>query len=499
MPAMQWLAIFIYTLTLQQENNSNLYIMKKAWALLLLAGMFGNAFAQTRPVTGNWEGKAGGRIQLVFHIEHKKNGSLGGSLDSPDQGQTNIGLSSVALIQDSLIVHIDAANVVYSASWQNDSTLNGIWRQGTALVPLTLRKTKGGTIRLRPQTPVPPFPYNSEDVEYDNTDHSVHLGGTFTYPKTGGPFATALLITGSGQQDRDETIYGHKPFAVIADYLTRKGYAVLRVDDRGMGATTGQVDQATSADFAKDAAAGIAFLKTRKEVNKQKIGLIGHSEGGLIAVMLAAADPSIDFVILLSAPGVDGEILASNQIKTVALANGKSEVTASAYQRLYHNLINIAVEEKDPDTAFRKAQEAYQSWKQTTTPQVLEELHFINDTVASRDVAKNLYTFRAPWFRYFMQANPAVYLEKLHCDVLALNGEKDFQVNADENLTAISGALQKSKARSFAVRKLPGLNHLFQHCQNCTAAEYQLLEETFSPDALLLIGNWLDNTIKHQR
>jgi pimeloyl-ACP methyl ester carboxylesterase len=471
--------------------------MKKAWALLLLTGSLHTVFAQKRMVNGSWTGKAGGQIPLVFHFERTKNGQLGGSLDSPAQGQTNIGLSSVELLGDSLIVRIDAANVVYTASWQNDSTLAGTWKQGATEVALTIQKTKGGTIRQRSQTPVPPFPYTAEEVAFDNADHSIHFSGSFTRPKQAGRFVTALLITGSGQQDRDETIFGHKPFAVIADYLTRKGYAVLRVDDRGMGKTTGQVDQATTADFAADAEAAIAYLKTRKEVNPRKTGIIGHSEGGLIAAMLAARDPSLSFVVLLAAPGVNGRTLTANQVASILQANGRTPAAVTAYQQLYRSLMDIAVAEKDSASTFHEGFAAYQLWKQQTPETVQKELFLGNDTLARRDVWKNLYTFRVPWFRYFMQAEPAQYLEKLQCSVLALNGEKDIQVNADENLAAIEQALKKSRARSFDIQKLPGLNHLFQHCTTCTTAEYMQLEETFSPGALAVMGNWLDRTIKN--
>jgi pimeloyl-ACP methyl ester carboxylesterase len=261
--------------------------------------------------------------------------------------------------------------------------------------------------------------------------------------------------------------------------------------------TTGVWAKPPAADFAADAEAAIAYLKTRKEVNPRKTGIIGHSEGGLIAAMLAARDPSLSFVVLLAAPGVNGRTLTANQVASILQANGRTPAAVTAYQQLYRSLMDIAVAEKDSASTFHEGFAAYQLWKQQTPETVQKELFLGNDTLARRDVWKNLYTFRVPWFRYFMQAEPAQYLEKLQCSVLALNGEKDIQVNADENLAAIEQALKKSRARSFDIQKLPGLNHLFQHCTTCTTAEYMQLEETFSPGALAVMGNWLDRTIKN--
>jgi pimeloyl-ACP methyl ester carboxylesterase len=346
-----------------------------------------------------------------------------------------------------------------------------------------------------PQTPLPPFPYKADSVEYDNADKTVHLAGTFTYPKTKGPFVTLLMITGSGQQDRDETLLGHKPFLVIADYLTKKGFAVLRVDDRGMGKSKGQILKATSADFAEDAITSIQYLLTRSEVNKKKIGVIGHSEGGLIAPMVYTKWLQLAFIISLAGTGVSGaEVLLKQQTDPV-----KGVVNNAAFDAYYlltqQTLSAIHDNPTEPDSAIlNKVKEIYRDWKNNKPDSVLVPLHA--DKATPEMYEMQIKHELIPWWKYFISTEPSIFWEKVKCPVLALNGEKDIQVYPQQNLTAITSALKKAGNKKVTPKILPGLNHLFQTCTKCTVKEYGELEETFSPDALKIINDWLNKNLK---
>lgn len=457
--------------------------------------------AQTKDIAGIWEGKlnVGIELRIVFHFSKNDDGSLKGTMDSPDQNVKDIPCNKVTVTADSVIAEVKLINGVYRAAITNDSTLTGLWLQGAGSFALTVKHVDKATeIKPKPQTPKPPFNYNSEDVEYNNADSSMHFGATFTYPKTGGPFVTAILITGSGQQDRDETILNHKPFAVIADYLTRNGYAVLRVDDRGMGKTTPlDVRNATSADFAKDVEASLAYINTRKEVDKNRIGLIGHSEGGLIADIVASRNKNIDFIIMLAGPGTKGDELLADQTRAIIMAAGVSKEAADAYKQAYQVILENAIS-MDTTSATNASMKYYKEWMQKTDPKILKELEAgdEDDNAVRKMISQMTAQFSTPWFKYFLQTDPAVFIKQLNCKVLALNGSKDVQVLPEQNLAGIKSALEKSKSKKYEVHELPGLNHLFQHCKQCTVAEYGQLDETFAPEALEMMVKWLNENVK---
>jgi len=320
--------------------------------ILLFIAFYSNAFSQTDLYTGTWEGKikAGVELRIVFHIKDKGNGTIVSTLDSPDQGAFGITCDTTYTNETGIHIEIRKINGGYAGKLINDSSINGSFTQGMS-IPLPLKKVDKPSERKRPQTPQPPFPYDSYDVEYDNGDRSVHFGATLTVPKPdpniryikAPEWPVALLITGSGQEDRDETIMGHKPFAVIADYLSRNGYAVLRVDDRGVGKTTGDVANATSADFAKDVEAGIDFLKTRKDIDKNKIGLIGHSEGGMIAPMVASHRSDIAFIILLAGPGIKIRDLMAEQNAAILRSTNVSEKAVQSFIPVFKKVMNLMV------------------------------------------------------------------------------------------------------------------------------------------------------------
>lgn len=346
-----------------------------------------------------------------------------------------------------------------------------------------------------PQTPVPPFDYKVDSVEYSSRDSLVHLAGTLTYPKGMGPFTTLVMITGSGQQDRDETIFGHKPFAVIADHLTKNGYAVLRVDDRGRGKSKGNLKDVTSLDFADDVITSIQYLQTRKEVNKNKIGVIGHSEGGFIAPIVYSKYKSLAFIVSLAGPGISGgDILLMQQ--TAPLKGKVSEKAYDSWYELSGKTLGLIKDQPSaPDSVILpQMKELYTNWKSQQTEAVIAELKL--EKVTPEFYAFQLKQELIPWMRFFIVTDPSDYWSQVKCPVLALNGNKDIQVEAQPNITGISNALRKGGNSKFKTVIFPGLNHLFQHCETCTMEEYEKLEETFSPQVLEMITDWLNKYIK---
>ncbi len=294
-----------------------------------------------------------------------------------------------------------------------------------------------------------------------------------------GPFPVAILISGSGAQDRDETLMGHQPFWVIADYLTRRGVAVLRVDDRGMGQSTGPA-QGTSADFAQDVITSLDYLKKRKDIDPKKIGLIGHSEGGMIAPMVAAKRAGdVAFIISLAGPGEPILDLMEKQNTATLKSMQVSEPIAKSYGTMMRTFMQAAAFESDTAAAYRQATVAHGDWKKTVHPNVAAMLTGVTDSTGVGPYIRTVVnSLRTPWMRYFLSYDPTDNLTRLTCPVLVLNGEKDIQVLAEPNLAGWKAALAKAKNKDVTVRELPGLNHLFQHCTKCTVAEYGELTET---------------------
>jgi pimeloyl-ACP methyl ester carboxylesterase len=363
--------------------------------------------------------------------------------------------------------------------------------------PLTLKKTEKPSTFNRPQTPQPPFDYEIEDITYYNNDSSIRYGATITLPKGKGPFPAILLISGSGQQNRDSELFGHKLFAVIADHLTKAGYIVLRVDDRGVGQTTGKLAAATTADFAQDAEYGINYLTKRAETDNGKIGLVGHSEGGMIAEMIAARRKDISFMILMAAPGVSNMQLLEDQNAALYEKAGLSNDKVEAYRKLYRNIVKVGVKAKDTAALYKDIAKVVAEWKKKTPGDVVLATTGISDEASERKFVQTFAdAFAKPWYRYFAAYDPKSNLQKTTADILALNGDKDLQVIAASNIEGIRRALSKGKAKSYEVKILPGLNHLFQTCKTCTIAEYAQLEETISPVALKAMKDWLDKEVK---
>ncbi len=458
--------------------------------LLIINTLNTEAQSDKKALAGTWLGNlevAAVNLRLVFNISFNDRDSLTATLDSPDQGAKDIPLGKVTLTSDSL--HIDAPLLLgrYTGKFLSDTTITGIWTQSGQSFPVNLQKLPASFILTRPQEPQPPFPYHSEEVIIPNKKFNIFLSGTLTIPEGEGPFPAAILITGSGAQNRDEAIMGHKPFLVIADYLTRNGIAVLRYDDRGVGKSQGNYTDATTADLATDAAAALLFLKEHSKIDPSAIGLIGHSEGGLIACITGASNPDIAFIISLAGTGVKGEQIFFRQQADIARLSGAREEAIKQAAKTNRKLYNIVKKEKDDLVAEEKVMVKYVKIlkKQKKSSREIEN----SVDQLQRTFGAQVY----PWFRFFLITDPADYWKKVKCPVLALNGEKDTQIAADVNLTAIEKALRSGGNTNIRTIKFPGLNHLFQHCRSGLPAEYGKIEETISPEVLEAMASWIMN------
>ncbi len=401
-------------------------------------------------------------------------------------------------------IEVPALKAKFSGEKNGDATeIIGKWSQG---IPLELRlarkKSVVSSAKLapkRPQTPQTPFPYNIEEVMFKNELDGTVLAGTMTRPKSGGPFPVAILISGSGPQDRDESLLDHKPFWVLADHLSRRGIAVLRFDDRGVGKSTGQFENATTQDFAGDVRFAISFVKNATSIDASRIGLIGHSEGGLVATLVAAGNKDVAWVVLMASPGVNGEQILYSQGQLIVAAEGGGE-PAKKSQRLLQEYVFAIVKELKPTDDFEPFVErvvdkimaaSHENPKEESEKSKSSEDDQSSRKVLSELVRANLKVMNDPWFRFFASYEPGPDLLKIKCPVLAINGEKDVQVDPKLNLSKIESYLKAGGNSNFAMKELPGLNHLFQTCKTGGISEYQSIEETIAPVALEAITNWL--------
>ena len=424
-------------------------------------------------LVGDWWGvlKAGGGIELhlVFHI--RADGAS--TFDSPDQSVKDVPLTGVS--EDAGKVRFEVKPGVYFEGKPDGATFDGQVHQGQASLPMTLQRGLPPALN-RPQTPKPPFPYRAEEVGYENSVQKVHLAGSLTLPQGGGPFPVVLLITGSGQQDRDESLLGHKPFLVLADYLTRRGIAVLRVDDRGAGGSTGDFAAATTADFVTDVEASVAYLKSRPDIDKKHIGLVGHSEGGVIAPIVAVDDPSIAFIVMMAGTGVPGDQILLYQEKNAMVSAGAAPDKVAASLAVNRKIFDLLKTDVDTETA-----------KKQIVALLVPEVKAAGQPPQAADQAAAVFT--SPWIRYFVKYDPAPTLRRVRCPVLAIDGSKDVQVPVDLNVPVIREALKNNPDAT--VQVLPGLNHLFQDAGTGQPDEYAKIEETISPTALKIMGDWI--------
>jgi uncharacterized protein len=471
----------------------------KCGSLSILSFLFisANIFSQGKnlDLNGAWLGKlsfSGNSLRIVFNIS-EENGNLKATLDSPDQGALGIPVSKITQTQDSVILEVARIGGVFKGKIIKDSSIiNGTWQQGGVSLPLVMKKTtKEIEMPLRPQEPKKPYPYKSEDVEFPNKKDNIELAGTLTIPDTGSNFTSVVLITGSGPQDRDETIMGHKPFLVLSDYLTRHGIAVLRFDDRGSGKSTGNFAEATTKDFVTDALSAVEYLKTRKEINPNKIGLIGHSEGGMIAPMAAVKSKDVAFIVLLAGPGIPGDSLIILQTKLILEKSGVTQEYINNQLDLLRQIHHIIKTENDSSKVVQMLKKTFDNYLNKLTDE--EKKYPANSKAAFGEQIKILLS---PWYKYFISYDPKPVLEKVKVPVLAIDGSKDVQVPAKEDLKGIADALSAGGNHDFEIDDLPNLNHLFQTAKTGLPSEYGKIQETLAPVALKTISDWILKTIK---
>ena len=461
--------------------------MKKIITFILVFCSILTVFSQD--ITGTWNGilkVQGMQLSLVFHINKTENG-FSSKMDSPDQKAFGIPVTTTNFENLKLKIAIANAGIEYEGVLGSDGSIIGNFKQSGQTFSMNLSKGKvEKEIIKRPQEPQKPYSYYTEEVVFENKGANINLAGTLSLPTKEGVFPAVILITGSGAQNRDEELLGHKPFLLIADYLTKNGIAVFRFDDRGTASSKGNFKTATTLDFATDVEAALEFLKTRKEIDQKKIGLIGHSEGGIIAPMVANKSKNVSFIILIAGTGIPGDELLLLQQELIGSASGiseadlkKSKIANTEVFGMVKKATNSDQMKKDITELITKSIKADSKGK---IPDGITESDFIDMQVSQ---------ITSPWMQFFIKYNPALALEKVKCPVLALNGDKDMQVPSKVNLEAINNALTKGGNKKVTIKELPNLNHLFQECKTGAPQEYSEIEQTFSPLALTEILNWI--------
>ena len=429
-------------------------------------------------IAGTWAGSINTgafNLRIIIKIATGAAG-LTAQLQSPDQSQQWIAADSIARSGGSLTMEFKVLKGTYEGKLSADgSTMDGTFTQLGTPLPLSLKhvKDQAELERRRPQNPVKPYPYHEEDVAIPSSAAGVTLAGTVTVPSGKGPFPAVVLISGSGPNDRDEALLGHKPFLVLSDYLTRKGIVVLRYDKRGMGKSTGKYATATTADFADDAEAALRYLKTRSEADSHHVGLIGHSEGGTIAPIVAARSEDVDFIVLMAGMGVPGDQILVEQHRLIAIVMGMPPDEVDRQVAREKAFIELVEREKDNAVVEKEVRAKMGS----EAPQA--------------QVGTMVKELTSVWFRYSFTYDPATSLRKVQCPVLALNGSLDLQVPPKQNLPAIRKALEEGGNKHYEIDELPGLNHLFQTAKSGAPNEYAEIEETISPVVLDKIATWV--------
>ena len=427
-------------------------------------------------------------LRLLFKISKSGDGTLTGTIDSIDQGAEGLKISGIRVDGDSVRLKLKEPIADFEGTISEDgSQITGEWRQGSSALPLVIQRQQKIPDLARPQDPKKPYPYDEVEVSFMNDQAVVKFAGTLTLPRSEHRAPAVLLVSGSGPQDRNETLMGHRPFLVLADHLTRHGIGVLRVDDRGVGGSTGSVFESTMEDFASDALAGVKFLQGREEIDPGRIGIVGHSEGAIVAPLAAATSQDVAFIVLLAAPGVVGEELLYLQSAAMMRAMGMGKDPIEQNRALQERLFAVVKAEKNNDTAAEKLLEIQQEHFSGLTDHEKRARGYPGEE-AIKAQSKMLLT---PWFRHFLTFDPAPRLRQVKCPVLVVTGERDLQVPPAENMPPIEEALKAAGNKDYKLVELPGLNHLLQTSQTGLPAEYSKIAETIAPVALQTIGGWI--------
>jgi len=438
-------------------------------------------------LTGDWYGQLdiqGTKLKINFHVLEKE-GIYITTMDSPDQGAMGLPTTKTIVNNNILEVILEEMKVHFIGELKDDK-IEGIFKQNDMEMPLVLTRTKIilKKPKARSQDPKKPYNYKSEEVFFTNKKaNNIKLAGTLTLPKEVKNPPVAILITGSGPQNRNSEIFNHRPFLVISNYLTNNGIAVLRYDDRGVAESEGTQKEATSADFATDVEAAVAYLKTRKDINIKKIGLIGHSEGGFIAPMVAAKDKTIAFIVSLAGTGVNGSKVLLAQTRKANELAGTTKDVLDFNEKHIKSIHDVIITSKEVDNLEEKITTHLNNFKKN-------DASLYASMLTEQQIKQQATAFSSKWIAYFIKTDPKQFLEQVTCPVLALNGSKDFQVLPKLNLNGIKSALKNNK--DVTIIELDGLNHFFQTCKTGALDEYAKIEETFNEKALKIIADWIN-------
>lgn len=464
--------------------------MKKLLFFLLVLAA---SISLGQDIVGKWSGNLilpNGKLRVDFNIT-KSDSSYSGSFDSPDQNAMGFSAKKVTYNAPNLSIEIPSIGASYQGVFDASTKMfKGHFSQAGNRLPLDLSfvvATESKKIN-RPQEPREPFPYKQQEVTFFNKKNGVTLAGTLSLPNGKGPFAAVVLVTGSGQQNRDEEIMGHKPFLVISDFLVRNGIAVLRYDDRGAGKSTGDFTNATTFDFAEDADAAIAFLKKHASINPKKIGIAGHSEGGSISVIEANRNKDVAFIVSLAGPTIQGSEILIMQNSFLLKDRKVDEKIIQQNEELLRKVYGVIIKENDTEKVKTDIAALYKGM-QASTPSSADQQKI--DDAINRQVSG----LTSPWTLGFIRYNPQDDIEKVKQPMLFLIGEKDVQVPAEPNVAALRSIIKNKGKRNISIRVIPNSNHLFQQCKTCNLSEYSSIEETFSPLALQIMCDWIKSKI----
>lgn len=457
-----------------------------------------NVPAQDKPflknLDGSWAGALkiqGVELRIVVNIRFNESDSMIVTLDSPDQGVSDIPTSKVQVRDDSIFISCRKIGGKFMGRITRDpETLAGTWSQSVLSLPLVLKHLEKKFTLVRPQEPKQPFPYLIREVIIPNRTAGLDLSGTLTMPEKQERVPAVILVSGSGPQNRDEELMGHKPFWVLADFLTRNGIAVLRYDDRGCGKSGGVFKSASTLDFSTDAEAAFDFLKSQPGIDTLRIGIVGHSEGGIIGPIVASRRPEIAFLVLMAGPGLTGEQILYQQSALISRAEGANEKSVEEDLALAKQLYSILKKTGDNAKASEKIARLYRNY---------DKKHSADSgyrKMSDEMIAMQTETLTGNWFRCFLTLDPQNYLTKVTCPLLAINGSLDLQVPPEENLRAIESAMILGGNVRYQIKELPGLNHLFQTAVTGSPSEYGKIEETIAPSALELILQWIRSNTK---
>jgi len=457
---------------------------KKLLYIILFLSLHTSFYAQE--ITGTWSGKLeiqSTELTIVFNI-FKEQKNYSATMDSPNQGAKNIPVTAIDFKDSILNISIVNIGIEFTGKLSSKDSIIGTFKQAGLSLPLNLSKLEVNK-RIKPQTPIPPFPYNVEELVFENTEDEILLSGTLTIPKGIDDFPIVVLISGSGVQNRDSEIFGHRPFLVLSDYLSKNGIAVLRFDERGVGKSEGTFKTATTFDFAKDVISAVNYIKKRNDINYNRIGLVGHSEGGLTASIVASKLKEIDFIVLLASPAIRGDKLILSQQRAIGKVLGLEKLEIEKKQEINKKLFDLVVKIENDEVLKNEISKLLQ--------EVLNDEEVkLNETDKENYVSNETEKLMSPWFRKFLTYEPKSTIKKLECNVLALSGSKDLQV-LPKNIEILKKMIRPKKLLSTKI--FPNLNHLFQECKTGLPNEYSEINQTFSPVVMNFITNWIKTNI----